>query len=160
MDLNGFNAMNHEPVNSFDPLPADWYKCVITDTEERQTKAMNGSYLQLTIEVIEGPFTGRKVFDRLNLNNQNQTAVEIAQRALASICRSVEVPNPKNSDELRDKPLMVKVSVRPAENGYEASNDVKGYDSASGGTKPVAETVSATAEPAVANGAATPPWKR
>jgi len=156
MDLNGFNALNHEPVTSFDPLPADWYKCVITDTEERQTKAMDGSYLQLTIEVIEGPFSGRKVFDRLNLNNKNQTAVEIAQRALASICRAVEVPNPKNSDELRDKPLMVKVSVRPAENGYDASNDVKGYDAASGSSASVA----VAAEPAVANGSATPPWKR
>jgi hypothetical protein len=28
---------------------------------------MNGSYLQLTIEVIEGQHAGRKVFDRLNL---------------------------------------------------------------------------------------------
>ena len=156
MDLNGFNAMNIEPSNSFDPLPADWYKCVITDTEERQTKAMDGSYLQLTIEVIEGPFSGRKVFDRLNLNNKNKTAVEIAQRALASICLAVEVPNPKNSEELRDKPLMVKVAVRPAENGYDASNDVKGYDAASGSSASVA----VAAEPAVANGSATPPWKR
>jgi hypothetical protein len=38
---------------------------VITDTEEKPTKAMNGSYLQLTIEVIEGQHAGRKVFDRL-----------------------------------------------------------------------------------------------
>ena len=160
MDLNGFNAMNIEPSNSFDPLPADWYKCAIIDTEERQTKKMTGSYLLLTIGVIEGAYQGRRIFDRLNLNNPNQTAVEIAQRALASICRSIDVPNPKNSEELRDKPWMEKVAVRPAENGYDASNDVKGYDAASGVTKPVAETVSATAEPAVANGAATPPWKR
>ena len=156
MDLNGFNALNHEPVTSFDPLPADWYKCVITDTEERQTKAMDGSYLLLTIEVIEGAYQGRRIFDRLNLNNPNKTAVEIAQRALASICRAVEVPNPKNSEELRDKPLMVKVAVRPAENGYDASNDVKGYDAASGSSASVA----VAAEPVAANGAATPPWKR
>jgi len=109
MDLNGFNANDHEPSNSFDPLPADWYKCVISGTEERQTKAMDGSYLMLTIEVIEGAYQGRKIFDRLNLKNKNQTAVEIAQRSLAGICRAIDVPNPKDSIELRDKPLMVKV---------------------------------------------------
>ena len=156
MDLNGFNAMNIEPSNSFDPLPADWYKCAIIDTEERQTKKMTGSYLLLTIEVIEGAYQGRRIFDRLNLNNPNQTAVEIAQRALASICRSIDVPNPKHSSELRDKPLRVKVAVRPAENGYDASNDVKGYDAASGSPASVA----VAAEPVAANGAATPPWKR
>ena len=69
MDLNGFNAMAVEPQTSYEPMPADWYKCVITQTEEKPTKKQNGSYLQLDIEVIEGKFAGRKVFDRLNLNN-------------------------------------------------------------------------------------------
>tara|TARA_R110000796_G_scaffold44631_2_gene108637 strand:- start:4720 stop:5190 length:471 start_codon:yes stop_codon:yes gene_type:complete len=156
MDLNGFNANDHEPSNSFDPLPADWYKCVISGTEERQTKAMDGSYLMLTIEVIEGAYQGRKIFDRLNLKNKNQTAVEIAQRSLAGICRAIDVPNPKDSIELRDKPLMVKVSVRPAAGGYDASNDVKGYDAASGGSS----TVSVEPVAAAASGGSTPPWKR
>jgi hypothetical protein len=67
MDLTGFNALEIEPATSYEPLPADWYKVVITDTEEKPTKAQTGSYLQLTIEVIEGNHAGRKVFDRLNL---------------------------------------------------------------------------------------------
>ena len=33
MDLNGFNALEVEPSTTFQPLPADWYKCVITETE-------------------------------------------------------------------------------------------------------------------------------
>ena len=112
MDLNGFNALEIEPATSYEVLPANWYKCVITDTEEKPTKAMTGSYLQLTIEVIEGDYQGRKVFDRLNLKNPNSVAVEIAQRSLSSICRAIDVPNPKDSIELRDKPLMVKISVK------------------------------------------------
>jgi hypothetical protein len=39
MDLTGFNALEIEPATSYEPLPADWYKCVITDTEEKPTKA-------------------------------------------------------------------------------------------------------------------------
>jgi len=162
MDLNGFNAMAVEPQTSYEPMPADWYKCVITQTEEKPTKKQTGSYLQLDIEVIEGEFAGRKVFDRLNLNNPNSVAVEIAQRALSSICRAIDVPNPKNSSELLDKPLMVKVAVKPADGEYSASNEVKGYDAA--GTAARFGTASASVEPpvaaAAANGSATPPWKR
>ena len=157
MDLNGFNAMAVEPQTSYEPMPADWYKCVIIKTEEKPTKKQNGSYLQLDIEVIEGKFAGRKVFERLNLNNPNSTAVEIAQRALSSICRAIDVPNPQDSDELLDKPLMVKVAVKPADEEYSASNEVKGYDAAGAtASAPVEIPVAAAA----ANGSATPPWKR
>lgn len=157
MDLNGFNAMAVEPQTSYEPMPADWYKCVIIKTEEKPTKKQNGSYLQLDIEVIEGKFAGRKVFERLNLNNPNSTAVEIAQRALSSICRAIDVPNPQDSDELLDKPLMVKVAVKPADGEYSASNEVKGYDAAGAtASAPVEIPVAAAA----ANGSATPPWKR
>jgi hypothetical protein len=89
MDLTGFNALEIEPATSYEPLPADWYKAVITQTEEKPTKLQTGSYLQLMIEVIEGQYAGRKVFDRLNLKNPNSVAVEIAQRSLSSICRAM-----------------------------------------------------------------------
>ena len=134
MDLNGFNALEIEPATSYEPIPADWYKAVITETEEKPTKAQTGSYLQLTIEVIEGHYQGRRVFERLNLKNPNSVAVEIAQRSLSSICRSIGVNNPQNSEELMDKPLMIKVAVKPAQGEYGASNEIKGYDAVGGAT--------------------------
>ena len=155
MDLSNYNIHEVEPMGTFEPLPADWYRCVIADTEERETKKQDGSYLMLTIEVIDGKYQGRKIFDRLNLQNKNPVAVDIARRSLASIAKAINV-DPKNSSDLIDIPLMVKVAVRPAENGYDASNDVKGYDAASGSPASVA----VAAAPVAANGAATPPWKR
>ncbi len=77
-DLRGFNANTVEPMDSFDPIPAGEYLCVITASEEKPTKAGNGSYLQLEFEVIEGPYKGRKLWERLNLNNPNETTVKIA----------------------------------------------------------------------------------
>ena len=106
MDLNGFNALEIEPTITNEPIPADWYKAVISNTEQKATKAGTGSYLELTIDVIEGSYQGRKIWDRLNLQNPNQTAVEIAQRNLSSICRAIGVNNPKDSAELCDKPLI------------------------------------------------------
>ena len=157
MDLNGFNALEIEPATSYEPIPADWYKAVITETEEKPTKAQTGSYLQLTIEVIEGHHQGRRVFERLNLKNPNSVGVEIAQRSLSSICRSIGVNNPQNSEELMDKPLMIKVAVKPAQGEYGASNEIKGYDAVGGATTaPAPAAVAATASA----GASTPPWKK
>lgn len=150
MELNGFDANAVDPAESREPIPAGWYTCVITQSEEKPTKAQTGSYLQLTLEVIEGDHAGRKTFDRLNLNNPNATAVEIAQRTLSSICRSVGVMTPRNSSDLHDKPMMVKVSVKPSDGTYSASNEVKEYAA----LDKQAPAATATASASV------PPWKR
>ena len=42
-----FNANDIAPTDSFDPLPAGEYLCVITGSEEKPTKTGNGSYLEL-----------------------------------------------------------------------------------------------------------------
>ncbi|HAD28592.1 MAG TPA: hypothetical protein DCF96_08000 [Rhodobacteraceae bacterium] len=155
MDLSTYNIHEVEPMGNFEPLPADWYRCVITNAEQKPNSKKTGAYLELRIEVIDGQYQGRLVFDRLNLINPNSVAVDIARRSLASIAHAISV-DVKDSVELLDKPLMVKLAVRPAENGYDASNEVKGYDAA---VTSVGEGLGAVA-PATSNGSATPPWKR
>ena len=149
MELNGFNAADVEPNAPREPIPAGWYKAVITESIEKPTKAQTGSYLQLTLEVIDGDHAGRKLFERLNLNNPNQQAVEIAQRSLSGICRAVGVMTPRRSEDLHDKPLMVKVKVTPPRDGYEAGNEISGYE-------PVQQKQQASG----GGGGSTPPWKR
>lgn len=151
MDLQGFDANAVDPAQSREPIPAGWYKAVITESEEKPTKAQTGSYLQMTLEIIDGEHAGRKAFERLNLNNPNATAVEIAQRTLSSICRATGVMTPRVSQDLHDKPLMVKIKVKPAKDGYDASNEIAEYEAVQKG---------AASAPAATSGGATPPWKR
>ena len=155
-NLSGFNAADVEPQGSFEPIPAGWYSAMITDSEFKATKNGNGEYLQLRLDVIEGEHEGRVLFDRLNLNNPNQTAVEIAQRQLSAICRAVGIMTPSDSSELHDKPLKVKVSIRPAGNGYEASNEIKAYESAEGAGAPAP----AQAGTGTSGGASKKPWQK
>jgi hypothetical protein len=150
MDLGGFDANTVEPNAPREVLPAGWYKCVFTKSEEKPTKAQTGSYLQMNAEIIEGEHQGKSLTERLNLNNPNVTAVEIAQRTLSAICRAVGVMTPRNSDELHDKPLMVKVKVKAAQGDYGASNEIEGYEAVSGGA----------AKTEAKAGGSTPPWKR
>ena len=122
-----FNAEEVEPSSSFDLISAGWYKAIISNSEIKPTRDGYGEYLSLTLQVIEGQYENRLVFARLNLKNANDKAVEIARKDLAAICRAVGVMSPQSSEELHDKPLMIKVKVRPASGEYEASNDVGGY---------------------------------
>ena len=124
MRLSGFNANDHEAPN-FDAIPPGWYTAIITESESKPTKAGNGTYLQLTLEILEGECKGRKIWDRLNLDNSNRQAVEIAHATLAAICKSIDVMTPEDSSELHNQPLQIKITTRDY-NG-DTQNEVKGY---------------------------------
>lgn len=128
----GFNAASFEPKTvERDLIPDGWYQAMIIDSETKATKAGTGHYLQLTLEITDGPHTGRYVWDRLNLNNPNQTAVAIAQETLAQICHAISVLEPKETEELHHKAMEIKVGIQPAKGEYNESNVVKGYRAAS-----------------------------
>ena len=127
-----FDASTIEPSNSYDPIPTGWYQAIISSSEMKATRDGYGEYLSLTLQVIEGQYANRLVFARLNLKNANDKAVDIARKDLAAICRAVGVMSPQSSEELHDKPLMIKVKVRPAQGEYDASNDIAGYKGVEG----------------------------
>ena len=116
-----------EQDNSFAPLPAGDYQVIVDDSDFRETKSGNGRYLHLELQVVGEQGKGRKVFDNLNLENPNPQAVEIAQRQLAGLVRACGKIKIADSSELHNIPVMANLSVRPASNGYDASNDVKYY---------------------------------
>lgn len=134
-NLQGFNAAEVEPQASFDPIPADDYTAMIVDSEMKPTKNGMGEYLQLVFEVCDGDYTGRKIFARLNLNNPNQTAVDIAQRELSAICHAVGVLTPNDSMDLHDKPMTIKVKIRQSP-GYDPQNEISAYKPLGGGSSP------------------------
>jgi hypothetical protein len=160
-DLGHFDATAIDPTPSRDALPAGEYKMVCIESDYKPTKAGNGRFLQMVFEVVEGPHKGRRVWERLNLDNPNQTAVEIAKQTLSAICRAVNVMQPKDSSQLHNIPLVVKVKCR--EYNGNVSNEVSGYKKLGAATAPV-NRPSAT-EPVASSGSApaqdsldTPPW--
>ncbi len=126
-DLNGFNANEVEPTSDFEPLPAGKYVTAITDSEMKATKAGTGHYLELTFQVLEGPCKNRLLWSRLNLDNPNAQAVQIAHGELSAICRAVGVMQPKDSSELHDRPLVVTVKCKRRDDTGDIMNEVKGY---------------------------------
>lgn len=115
----------------------------------KPTKAGTGNYLQLTFQVIEGEFQNRRLWARLNLDNPNPTAVQIAQAELSAICRAIGVMAPSDSAELHNLPLMISVKCRNRQDTGEITNEIKGYS-----PRKALKVATASGEDN------TPPWKR
>lgn len=126
-NLSGFNAEEFEPTGSFEPIPAGWYRCAIDDSAMKPTKSGNGRYLELKLRVLDGEHANRALFERLNLENENEQAVQIARGTLSAICRAVGVMRPQDSSELHGLPLLAKVAVEARKDNGEPANRVKGY---------------------------------
>jgi hypothetical protein len=149
-DLRGFDANQVEPATDFEPVPAGKYLAVITDSEMKPNKAGTGHYLQLTFEILDGPCKGRRLWSRLNLDNPNAMAVQIARAELSAVCRAVGVLAPNDSADLHNLPLVVHVKCRKRDDTGEITNEIKGYSKK--------ETpVPANPQPASNS---TPPWRR
>ena len=127
-NLNGFDANQVDPASSFDPIPAGKYVAAIIESEMKPTKAGNGQYLQLTFEIRDGQYKGRRLWARLNLDNPNQQAVQIARGELSAICRAVGVLQPQDSCELHGLPLSIKVTCKKRNDTDEISNEVRSYE--------------------------------
>jgi len=165
-----FDASAVEP-SSYDVLPPGKYLAQIVASEMRATKDGSGQYLYMEVDIIEGQYAGRKLFDRLNLVNASADAVQIAQRTLSSICRAVGKLQVSNSEQLHLIPLIADVRVRPPKGMYGESNSIRylprtatAANAASFAAAPSAAQAPA-ARPGVVAQAPTPaanglPWKR
>ena len=151
-NLNGFDANQVEPADDLEPVPTGKYVAVITDSEMKPTKSGTGNYLQLTFQIVEGEYANRLLWVRLNLDNPNATAVQIARRELSSICRSVGVLVPTDSADLHNLPCMIHVRVKRRSDTGELQNEIKGYSKKDAVAQPIAASE-------VGN-SSDPPWKR
>lgn len=179
-----FDATGVAPAAPLELLPPGRYAAQIVNSEMRPTRAGNGQYLWLELDVLEGAHRGRKLWDQINLVNPNPQTVEIAQRTLSAICHALGQMQVSDSEALHFRPLQITVVVEadsrdrhlpPHE--QRKQNRVKGYAAIGGGVPArgasspasaasprspapqLAPTAAASARPAAA-ASATAPWRR
>jgi len=159
-NLNGFNPAQFEDDDNFDPLPAGNYEATITESEMKDTRDGTGKYLKLTWSIGgDSKYAGRLVWENINIVNKNPQAVEIAFKTLAKVCKACGINRPVNdSSELHGIPCTIKVSIRPASNGYDPSNDVKGHKMIKREVPAVAAGAASVTVPANAAPAVQAPW--
>lgn len=158
--IGHFDATQVAPREDFSPIPVGEYSAHIVDSDVKPTKNNTGHYAELEFEVTAGEFKGRKVWARLNLDNPNPKAVEIAQRELSAICHAVGVLQVTDTQQLHYKPLVIRVDIEERD-GYSPQNVIKAYKAAPGGQGNAPATGAATAAPAATSASpssAAPPW--
>jgi hypothetical protein len=134
----------------FQPLPRNDYECIVIDTKIKETKAGTGKYLEVTLQVVDGPASGRRLWDRLNISNPSKDAEEQAKKQLDCLCAAVGLTHKmQQTEQLHDIPILVSVDIdRKDETRNRIIKD--GYAKLGGGT-------SSKPEPSVA---AKKPWER
>jgi hypothetical protein len=164
-----------ESDGGFDPIPAGWYSATIAGAELKTTKAGDGRYIAVKYTIAGPTHQGRVIFGNLNIRNPNEVAEKIGLQQFGDLLRAIGVPRVSDTDQLIGGSLQIKLAIKPAQNGYEASNEVKAFKAvgggggAGGGVIPQAAATRPTAfgsaaqkpadSPAPAS-PASPPWAR
>jgi hypothetical protein len=150
-----FDASTVAPQTGFEPVPNGTYRAMIVESEVKPTKDSNGQYLQLTWQILEGECKGRKIWDRLNIQNPSSEAQRIGQAQLSAVCHATGVLKLTTSQQLHNIPCDVKTVVKESK-GYEPKNEIKSYKSVPGSSAPAATPSASTS--AAAPAAVAPAW--
>ena len=155
-----FDASSVAPQITNGVLPAGTYLAHITESDIRPLASGNGEGLKLTLEIIDGQYKGRRVWDNMNIQHTNETTQRIAQAQLSALCHAVNVIKLEDTSALHYKPVRVKVTVREADGKYQESNNIKGYESASGATPTHSAQVADTAPATAPTTSKAPAWAK
>jgi len=133
---SAFNANNHEQMNDFSVIEAGKYVAQVVKSEmckcSETAKDPKGQYLKLHWKIIDKKAKGKMLWTQLNIINKNPTAVEIAQKELATICKSIGKVTINDSQELHGIPVLLTVGIEPAKANWPEKNVISFYESVSG----------------------------
>ncbi len=107
-----FNASEVPEREEFTPVPPGQYVGMVTSSELKETKS-GGQMIVLEIDIQDGDSAGRKLFERLNIKNSNETAVTIAYQTLAELVKALGKEKIKDTEELHNKRFLMNVVVDP-----------------------------------------------
>jgi hypothetical protein len=152
-----FDPTTVEP-SKFGLTPIGEYIVEVTETDYKSTKDSTGKYIELKMTVLDGPYAGRQIVDRLNVKNNSEFAVEIAQRTLKDILDAIGYKGQfRDTSVLHNRPMKIKVSIITKQKTGEDQNSIK-YFPLNGGTK--TPTSVASSDGAAAISAKPKPWER
>lgn len=128
----GFDLTEVKESTGYAPIPAGEYIAMVISEQMKTTQSGNGEYLALQIQIIEGEYEGRKVFENLNIFNANEQAQQIARSNLKSLGIACGLGGEfTDTSELIERPFVIRLGIDrkdPDRNrvvGYKNRNDVE-----------------------------------
>tara|TARA_R110000744_G_scaffold229404_1_gene347418 strand:- start:1012 stop:1482 length:471 start_codon:yes stop_codon:yes gene_type:complete len=78
------------PENTgFAPIPAGTYPAMIADAEVKDTKAGDGQFIKVQLNITGANHPGRSVFANFNIRNPNPKAEEIGMQQLKQLTNAI-----------------------------------------------------------------------
>jgi hypothetical protein len=139
---------------NFEPLPEGWYTATITQADMKSSPGKER--LNIRYDIVGPTHQGRVVFGGLNMTNPNPDSERISREQFGQILMALGMARCEDTDELIGKTLNIKLKIREASGGYDASNDVKAWKAVNGSSLPVGAPAGAKAPAAGAK----PPWAK
>ncbi|QWY83392.1 protein of unknown function DUF669 [Rhizobium phage RHph_X3_2] len=123
-----FNANQVQPNVALEAIPSGNYPVMITASTKKPTQKGDGAYIELEQTIQAGEYKGRKVYDRLNIENPNQTAVQIAYGTLSALCYVTGRMQITQTEQLHGVPFIAVVVKKPRNDQPDVmTNEIKGY---------------------------------
>lgn len=142
-----------ERSNNFGPLPAGDYEMMIVKSDTKPTKAGTGHYLECEMHVLSGEHSGRRHWERFNLDNPNAQAVKIAEESLARLCAAIGLDEVNDSEQLHDQSFIAEIGIDKKDSTRNVIWNYKALDAAP--AKPAAKPAPA---PSAAPAKSARPW--
>lgn len=97
--------------NVSNTVPDGEYTLAVVNSEVKESKA-GGEYLNLEIEIVDGKFAGRKIFEILCLWHEKEDVQKMARGKLSKLCRAIGKPTVEDTDELIGLPFRGKLKTK------------------------------------------------
>jgi hypothetical protein len=145
----------------YSPLPDGWYSGHIAKAELCTTKAGTGHYIKVRYDITGPTHQGRVVFGNFNVHNPSVEAEKIGRQQLADLCRAIGLARVTDTDQLVGHNCQIKLTTRQ-QDGYEPSNEIKGWKAIEGGTlpRPALPPTPAPAQRPASSSTGSPPWAK
>jgi hypothetical protein len=166
--------------NSWELLPDDEYAAEIVEAAVAQPKSGDGYYIALVWKIIDGPYEGRQIWQRITFLHSSEQAQTIGRKTLKDLCTALGVTEHVEDVEIfLYKSARIKLGIEKDKSGqYDDKNKVKRIlplaapdqpsqpsppaqsapSPAKVATKPAASAPKPTTKPATARPAGAAPW--
>lgn len=134
---------NEMPENAFAPIPDGEYVAMIISSDRVESKSTPGNYyIKLVVEIVDGQYKGRQIYENLNLWNSNPDTVKIAESTLGAIMDATGKQSAADTAEFHNIPVRIKTKIKPGTGGYNDSNAIKSWSAAGSKQAPQPEMTS------------------
>lgn len=105
------NQVDTSQADKFGVIPNGEYLAIITGSELKRNKEDTGSYINFCFQIIDGPYAKRLIWSIANILHDDKKKEANGRVTLAVICKAVNVPEPKDTTELHNIPLVLVIKV-------------------------------------------------